>query len=96
MVAVINHLHFDRPVTEFIQPVLDEGMGLLASYSGFVDFYFVREAEDRGIIIIIWADAASAEAGAKSFGPTWFAQNFAPFLASPQQRLLGEVLASYR
>jgi heme-degrading monooxygenase HmoA len=95
MFAVVNHLHFDRPVEEF-RGAVAEGMPVLAALPGFKDFYFVKEAEDRGIIIIIWADAASAEHGASSFGPTWFANHIAPHLASPQQRTVGEVLASYR
>jgi heme-degrading monooxygenase HmoA len=96
MYAVVNHLHFDRPVEEFSGVVVEDGMPVLASLPGFKDFYFIKEAEDRGIVIIIWADAASAEHGASSFGPTWFAKNFAPYLVSPQQRTVGEVLASYR
>jgi heme-degrading monooxygenase HmoA len=96
MFAVVNHLHFNRPVEEFGGPVADSGLPLLSSLPGFRDFYFIKEGEDRGIIIIIWDDGPSAAAGAQAFGPTWFAEHFAPHLASPQQRIAGEVLASYR
>ena len=47
------------------------------------------------IVIILWKDAASADAGAKVFGPTWFAKNFAPYLASEQQRSGGDVIVHY-
>lgn len=96
MFAVVNHLHFDRPVDEFRVAVRDKAMPLLAAQPGFQDFYFVKEAEDRGIVIILWADAASAMAGAQSFGPTWFNDNIIPYLASPQQRSAGEVLVNFR
>jgi heme-degrading monooxygenase HmoA len=92
MYAVINHLHFNKPVDEFRTGVANEGFPLLQSLPGFKDFYFVKVAEDRAIVILMWQDAASAESGAKAFGPTWFAKNFAPYLASEQQRSSGEVI----
>lgn len=95
MYAVVNHLHFDQPVEEFRATLASEGMPLLAGLPGFKDFHFVKVGEDRAIVIILWQDAASAENGAKVFGPTWFAKNFAPHLASEQQRSSGEVLVSY-
>lgn len=96
MFAVVNHLHFNKPVDEFREVVEREGMPLLATYPGFMGFYFVKEADDKGIIIILWQDGPSAAEGAKSFGPTWFAKNFAPYLASEQQRAAGEVLVRYQ
>ncbi len=95
MYAVVNHLHFNKPVAEIRQSIVEEGLPLLSALPGFQDFYFVQEGEDKGVIIIIWADGASAAAGAQAFGPTWFAQNIMPNLASPHQRTAGEVLASY-
>jgi len=96
MYAVVNHLHFDRPVEAFRAAVRDTGVPLLAQQPGFRDFYLVQEAEDRGIVIILWEDAASAVAGAQSFGPTWFNEHVIPHLASPQQRSTGEVIVRYR
>jgi len=95
MFAVVNHLHFTCPAEELRAAVQESGGPLLAQERGFQQLYFVQEAEDRGIIIILWDDAASAEHGARSFGPTWFAENVMPHLASPQNRSAGEVLASY-
>lgn len=92
MYAVVNHLHFSKPVEEFRGPVADEGLPLLQSLPGFQDFYFVKVSDDRAIVILVWQDAASADSGAKTFGPAWFAKNFAPYLASEQQRSGGEVL----
>lgn len=96
MYAVVNHLHFDRPAEEFRAAIASEGMPLLAKQPGFRDFYLVKEAEDRGIVIILWEDAASAMAGAQAFGPTWFNEHIIPYLASPQQRSAGEVLVSHQ
>ena len=78
----VNHLLFSKPVDEFRLVVEQEGLPLLSGYQGFRDFYFVKVAEDKVIIIILLQDAASAEAGEKSFGPTWFAENFKQFLIS--------------
>ena len=92
MVAVINHLHFNRPVDEFKLPVADEALPLLASMRGFRGFYFVREASDRAAVIILWEDVDAAAAGAMKFGPGWFNTNLAPHLAGEQVRSAGEVL----
>ena len=92
MVAVINHLHFNRPVDEFQQPLAEDGLPLLASMPGFRGFYFVREAKDRAAVIILWENVDSAASGAMKFGPGWFNTNLAPHLASEQVRSAGEVL----
>ena len=94
MYAIVNHLHFTKPVDDLREAVAREGLPLLQSLPGFQDFYFVKVAHDRAIVILIWQDAASAESGAKTFGPTWFAKHFVPYLASEQQRSAGEVLVS--
>lgn len=94
MHAVINHLHFTKPAEEFRAPLEEEGLPLLASLPGFRGFYFVKEAEDRAAVILLWEDAASAQAGARAFGPTWFAANIAPALASEQRRSMGDVLVN--
>ena len=92
MFAVVNHLHFTKPVEAFHSSLEAEGLPLLASLPGFHDFYFVRSAEDRAIVIILWDSAEAAEQGARTFGPTWFAKHIAPYLASEQQRRGGEVV----
>jgi heme-degrading monooxygenase HmoA len=96
MYAVVNHLHFAKPVDDFRSALEQEGLPLLSSMPGFRDFYFVKVAEDRAIVIILWQDAAAAESGARAFGPTWFAKNLAPYLASEQQRSAGEVVVRYQ
>jgi hypothetical protein len=95
MYAVVNHLHFKRPVAELREAVQQSGGPLLARERGFRQLYLIQEGEDRGVIIILWDDAASAEDGARSFGPIWFAENIIPHLAGPQDRRSGEVLAAY-
>jgi hypothetical protein len=95
MYAVVNHLHFSKPVDELRKAVEEEGLPLLVSLPGFKDLFFVKVAEDRAIVILLWQDAASADSGAKIFGPTWFAKNFAPYLASEQQRSSGPVIVGH-
>jgi hypothetical protein len=94
MHAVINHLHVDMPV-EQLRPGLEAGLlPLIRQLKGFRAFYFMREAEDRAAVVIIWATAEDAQNGAAIIGPGWFAQNVAPHLASEQVRAVGEVLAT--
>ena len=96
MHAVVNQLHLNKPVDEFRAALTDELLPLIASLPGFKDFNFVKVSDDRAIVIIFWQDAASAENGANTIGPTWFAKNIAPFLASEQGRSTGEVIVSSR
>jgi heme-degrading monooxygenase HmoA len=93
MYAVVNHLHLNIPVDQLRPGIVEEAIPLLASMPGFLDFYFVKVADDRATILLFWDSAANAENGAKTFGPTWFARNIAPYLAGPQERSVGEVLA---
>jgi heme-degrading monooxygenase HmoA len=95
MFAVVNHLHFNKPVAEFRSALSQEGLPLLSALPGFQDFYFVQVAEDRAVVIILWENASDAASGAKTFGSTWFAENVAPYLASEQQRSVGEVIVQY-
>jgi hypothetical protein len=69
------------------------GILLIESQPGFRGFYFVKNAEDRATVVLLWESASDADNGAKAFGPTWFAKNIAPYLASEQQRSGGEVIA---
>ena len=95
MYAVVNHLHLDIPVAQ-LQPELERsGAPLLARQPGFRALYFVQNEAQRATVILLWDDAASAEAGAQAFGPTWFREHIAPHLASEQQRSGGEVLVEH-
>lgn len=96
MFAVINQLHLSIPVDK-LKPGLElTGIPLLESLPGFHGIYFVKHEDDRATVILLWDSAADAENGAKAFGPTWFAKNIAPFLASDQQRSVGEVIVKYQ
>jgi len=95
MFAVINHLHLKIPVDDLRPSLEQEGIPLLAAQPGFNNVYFVRHDEFHATVIILWDSPAAAEAGAKVFGPTWFAKNIAPQLASDQQRSAGEVVAKH-
>jgi hypothetical protein len=93
MHAVINHLHLDVPVEELRPGMDNELVPLLRSLAGFRAFYFVREAEDRGTVVIMWDSDEEAQQGAAVIGPGWFHQNIAPHLASEQVRSTGDVIA---
>jgi heme-degrading monooxygenase HmoA len=96
MYVVINHLHFTKRVDEFRVPMMETGIPLLSRSPGFIDFKFVRIADDRAVVLIFWETAEDAQKGAQSFGPTWFRENIVPYLASEQQRVTGEVIAGYQ
>lgn len=95
MFAVVNHLHFSKPVDELKEIVATDGIPTLARNEGLIDFHFVKTDEFHAIVIIIWKDAECAQAGAKAFGPTWFATHFKPHLVGEENRSVGPVLASY-
>lgn len=91
--AVVNHLSLSKPVDEFREAVQTSGLPLLQTLSGFRDLHFIKAGDDHAIVVLIWNSGADAQNGAAIFGPTWFAQNLAPFLKSEQQRSAGPVIA---
>lgn len=95
MYAVTNHLHLTIPVDRLRPGLEQEARSLLENQPGFQGLYFVKNADDQATVILLWETAGDADNGAKAFGPTWFAKNIAPYLASPQQRSVGEVIVQY-
>ena len=94
MFAVVNHLHVTKPVDELGIAIEQEGASVLASLPGFKGFHFVKVDDSHAIVIILWNTGADAQNGAQKFGPGWFAQHIAPYLASEQERSAGPVLVS--
>jgi heme-degrading monooxygenase HmoA len=94
MYAVVNHLHLNIPVEDLVEPLEREGAPLLASQPGFLGFHLVKAGENHAIVVLLWESLEAAQKGAATFGPTWFAKNIAPQLASEQQRDVGEVVVS--
>jgi hypothetical protein len=94
MHAVINHLHLKKPVEELRPGVEKELVPLLRTLSGFRSFYFIREADDRAAVVILWDSAEDAQQAAGVIGPGWFHQNIAPHLASEQLRSTGDVIVA--
>jgi heme-degrading monooxygenase HmoA len=92
MYAVVNHLHLSVPVDQIVEGMEREAIPLLKGLPGFQGIHLVKVASDRAIVVLFWDSAANADNGAKTFGPTWFAKNIAPYLASEQQRSVGEVI----
>ena len=95
MYAVINHLHLTKSTDEIGAAMQREGVPILSQLPGFQDFYFIKVDDSHGTVIILWDTPANAMNGSQKFGPTWFAQNIAPHLASEQQRSTGEVIVKY-
>ncbi|HTY39377.1 MAG TPA: hypothetical protein VMH23_19830 [Bacteroidota bacterium] len=96
MVAVVNHLHFTIPIDDLRTIVQEDGVPLISKLPGFRDFFFVKVDSTHAIVIIFWKDAESADAGAKIMGPNWFVKHFKPFLARPEDRSVGEIIAAYK
>lgn len=94
MFAVVNHLEFSKPVDAFKEVVQSSGLPTLSSYPGFMGFHFVKVDEFKAIVLLLWESGAAAKAGAQSFGPTWFATHFKPYLVGDENRSIGEVLVS--
>lgn len=94
MFAVVNHLEFIKPVDEFKEIVQNDAIPMLQQHTGFRDFHFVKVGEHKAIVLLLWENAASAMAGAKSFGPSWFASHFRPYLAGDEHRTTGDIIAS--
>jgi hypothetical protein len=96
MYAVTNHLHLTIPVDQLQPGLQQEAISLLEHQPGFRALYFVKNTDDQATVILLWETAEDADNGAKTFGPTWFAENVAPYLASAQQRSGGEVIVQYQ
>ena len=95
MYAVVNHLHLTIPADQLGAATAQSGLAVLKQLPGFRGLNLVKVADDRVIVVLYWETAADAQHGAATFGPTWFAQNIAPYLASEQQRSVGEVIVQY-
>ena len=95
MYAVINHYHLSIPVDQ-IRPRFEEAVPLVAGMPGFQGAYLVKHADDQATLLLFWDSEADAENANKLMGPTWFANNVAPHLASPQQRSVGEVIVRHQ
>jgi quinol monooxygenase YgiN len=94
MYAVVNHLDFTKPVDEFLDKIREDLIPMMKQSAGFIDFHLVKADELKAIVLILWEDAASAQAGAKNIGPNWFVPNIKPFLVNPEDRTTGEVVVT--
>lgn len=96
MHAVVNHLYLNVPIETIRQAAEQSLLPMLSEIPGFRGFDLVKTAEDHLIALLFWEDLESANHGASVIGPTWFAQNVAPYLKREQERSLGEVVLQYR
>jgi hypothetical protein len=92
MHAVINHPYLHVPIETIRQAAEQSLLPMLYEVPSFREFNLVKAAEDHLIVLLFWEDLESANQGVSMIGPTWFAQNVAPYLKSEQQRTLGEVV----
>jgi len=79
MHAVINHLYLNGPIETIRQTAEQSLLPILNEIPGFRKFDLVKAAEDHLIALLFWEDLESANHGASVIGPTWFAQNVAPY-----------------
>jgi hypothetical protein len=93
--VVVNHLRFDGPVDEVAPTIAERFPPVFDEQPGFHAFYFVKEADDRAVAIIVWDTPEAAEAGAKIVGPTLFDEFIVPRLAAPQERTAGPALVAH-
>jgi heme-degrading monooxygenase HmoA len=91
MYVVIDHYHLSIPVDQ-IRPRFEEAAPLVASMPGFQGAYLLKDANDRATLLLFWDTETDAENANKRMGPSWFANNVAPHLASPPQRSVSEVI----
>jgi hypothetical protein len=92
--VVVNHLHLTIPVDDLVEVVEREFGPAFRARPGFERFHLVKAADDHAIVIIVWADAEAAAAGAAVIGPTLFAEHLIPVLASPQARSIGPAVVT--
>jgi hypothetical protein len=93
--VVVNHLRFSIPVDEVAPTVAERFPAAFDAQPGFHAFYFVKEADDRAVVIIVWDSAEAAAAGSAAIGPTVFDEVIVPSLAGPQQRTVGPALVTH-
>ncbi len=91
---VVNHLHLTIPVDELAPTVEREFGPVFRAQPGFERFCLVKAGDDHAIVIIVWADAEAAAAGAAVIGPTLFATHLVPVLAGPQERAVGPAVVT--
>ena len=96
MHAVVNHLYLNVSIETIRQSAKHSLLSMFKDIPGFQEFDLLKVAEDHLIVLIFWESLESANHGASIIGPTWFAQNIAPYLKSEQQRSVGEVILQYR
>jgi hypothetical protein len=90
--VVVNHLQLSVPVDELAPLVAERFPPVLDAQPGFHAFYFVREAADRAVVVIVWDTPEAAAAGATVVGPSLFDELIVPRLAGPQERVAGPAL----
>jgi hypothetical protein len=94
MYAVVNHLYLNKPLSQLAEEMDSQGIAVISKNPGFRDLHLVQAGDDHAIVILLWETRADAENGARSFGPTWFAEHVAPFLTREQQRSAGNVIST--
>jgi hypothetical protein len=93
--VVVNHMRFNVPVDELVPVVTERFLPAFDAQPGFHAFYFVREADDRAVVVIVWDSPEDAAAGSAALGPTVFNDVVVPRLAAAQERTVGPALVSH-
>jgi hypothetical protein len=93
--VVVNHMRFNVPVDELVPVVTERFLPAFDALPGFHAFYFVKEADDRAAVVIVWDSVEDAAAGSAALGPTVFDEVVAPHLAAAQERTVGQALVTH-
>ncbi len=92
MYAMINHFPLTIPVEDLRAPLEESGVPLISNFPGFQGLAFVAEGEKEAAMVIFWDTEDHAIDAGKAFGPTWFHEYVAPYLAGEQRRTVGKVI----
>jgi hypothetical protein len=94
-VVVVNRLRFSVPVDELSPRIADAFPPAFDECAGFEGFELVKVGDHEVVVLIHWADGASAQAGAARIGPTIFNDLIVPNLAAEQDRVVGPVVVQH-
>jgi heme-degrading monooxygenase HmoA len=90
-VMIVNRLTLTVPVGEVIPEIERAFPPAFDACKGFVSFTLVETGEKEAVVLIKWASAKDAVAGAETIGPGVFKDVIGPHLED-QDRRIGEIV----
>ena len=93
MRIVVNHLVFERPVTQDVLDVAREAGQALVDAGGLA-FHLVQADETHVILVLFFPDLETEERITREVGGPWMREHVLPLLSEPTRRSSGEVVVS--